>query len=160
MTSRNCSRLPRGILALALPLLLSAQTSSVLTATAPQKTAARRGSTFEAAISVQVRDGYHVNSDAPKEDYLIPLRLRWEGAGPFKVLRVVYPKPEMRNYDFSSKPVSVFSGEFTILTRFQVPPDAPLGPGVLVGTLRYQACSQNLCLPPRTLEVRLPYEIQ
>jgi DsbC/DsbD-like thiol-disulfide interchange protein len=148
------------MLALALPLLLSGQSSSVLTATAPQKTAAQRGSSFETSITVQLRNGYHVNSHAPKEDYLIPLRLSWGDAGPLKVLAVVYPKPEMRNYAFSSQPVSVFTGEFPILTRFQVPPDAPLGPGVLLGKLRYQACHQDSCLPPRTLEVRLPFEIQ
>jgi hypothetical protein len=42
----------------------------------------------------------------------------------------------------------------------KVPPSAPLGPGVLVGKLRYQACNDNSCLPPKTLEVRLPYQIQ
>lgn len=160
MTLRNCSSLPRRILALAVPLWLFGQSNSVLTIAAPPKTAAKRGSPFEASITVQLRDGYHVNSHAPNDDYLIPLRLRWDEAGPLKALEVVYPKPELRNYPFSSKPVSVFTGDFPILTRFQVPAGAPLGPGVLLGKLRYQACNQNSCLPPRTLEVRLPYEIQ
>jgi DsbC/DsbD-like thiol-disulfide interchange protein len=163
MISRNCFSLLRSIPALAwlaIPLWLSGQSSSVLTATAPPKTAARRGCALEARITVQLRNGYHVNSHAPNDDYLIPLRLRWDQAESLKAIEVVYPKPELHNYAFSSKPVSVFTGDFPILTRFQVPASAPLGPGVLLGKLRYQACNHDSCLPPRTLEVRLPYEIQ
>lgn len=145
--------------ALASPPVLLGQSSSVLTATAPQKTVAKRNRTVEVKIAVQLRDGYHVNSNSPNDDYLIPLRLRWDQSGPLKAVEVIYPTPELRKYNFSSKPLSVFTGDFSILTRFKAA-DAPLGPGALVGRLRYQACDEESCLPPRTLEVRLPFEIQ
>ena len=75
-------------------------------------------------------------------------------------VEVVYPKPEEKNYPFSSKPVSVFTGAFEVVTRFKVDGRAPAGPGVLVGKLRYQACSDDTCYRPATLEIRLPYEIR
>ena len=161
MISNNFFRLPLGTLGLALAFFtpaLRAQGNALLTATPPQKITARRDGTVEAAVSVRVRDGYHVNSNAPNEDYLIPLRLHWE-TGPLSAAAVTYPKPEEKNYAFSTKPVSVFTGEFQVVTRFKVEAGAPAGPGVLVGKLRYQACSEDTCYRPATLEIRLPYEI-
>jgi hypothetical protein len=110
-------------------------------------------------IPVQLRSGFHVNSNTPAEDYLIPLRLTW-GEGALKPVEVVYPKPEMRSYEFSSKPMSVYTGDFDLVCRFKVDGNAPVGPGGITGKLRYQACSQTACFPPRTVEVRLPYEIR
>jgi len=139
---------------------LGAQDSPVLSATAPAVTLLQRGGTASAKLAVHLRGGYHVNSHSPNDEYLIPLRLRWEEGGPVKALQLTYPKPELRDYGFSDKPVSVFTGNFVIVTRLQAAADAPAGSGTLAGTLRYQACTEKLCLPPRTLEVRLPYEIR
>jgi hypothetical protein len=136
-----------------------AQDNRFLTATPPAKIVARRSATVESRLSLDLRPGYHVNSNAPNDDYLIPLRLRWE-AGPLESVEVVYPKAEMRHYPFSAKPVAVFSGQFQVLTRFKVAAGAPIGPGVLIGKLRYQACSEDTCYRPATVEIRLPYEIR
>ncbi len=137
---------------------LSAQTSALLTVAPPRKTAAKRNETVEVRLSAHVQQGYHVNSNAPNEDYLVPLRLKWE-PGPLTAAGIVFPKPEQKNYSFSAKPVSVFTGEFPIVVRFKVAADAPGGPGVLIGKLRYQACSEDTCYRPATAEIRLPYEI-
>lgn len=136
-----------------------AQSSGVVTAVAPPKTVVARGSTAEARVRVQLRNGYHVNSNTPADEYLIPLKLTWTSA-PFEAAETVYPKPKMEKYSFSAKPLSVFAGDFDILTRLKAPAGAPPGPGVLLGKLRFQACNDNSCLPPKTVEVRLPYQIQ
>ncbi len=120
---------------------------------------AKRGATVETKLAAAVRPGFHVNSDKPQEEYLIPLRLKWE-PGPLTAVSVVYPKPEMEKYAFSDKPLSVFTGSFPIVTKFTVDPKAPAGPGTLIGKLRYQACSNDTCFAPKTVEVRLPYEIE
>lgn len=73
---------------------------------------------------------------------------------------IVYPKPQFENYAFSKKPVSVFSGTFVIETNFKVAPDAPAGPATIAGKLRYQACNARECLPPKTIEIQVPVEVQ
>jgi hypothetical protein len=110
-------------------------------------------------LTCQIRGGYHVNSNTPADQYLIPLRLTWD-ASQIKTIDVSYPKPQMVSYSFSPKPLSVHTGDFDIVTRFQVPPQAPLGPSVLAGKLRYQACNDSMCLPPKTVEVRLSLDIR
>ncbi|HWB96226.1 MAG TPA: protein-disulfide reductase DsbD domain-containing protein [Bryobacteraceae bacterium] len=125
----------------------------------PPKVVAQRGAAADAKISVQLQPGYHVNSNTPSEDYLIPLKLTWTPAA-LDPANTVYPKPKQEKYQFSPKPLSVFTGNFELVTHFKVPAAAQRGPGILLGKLRYQACNDNACFPPKTVEVRLPYEVR
>ena len=77
------------------------------------------------------------------------------GNGAAEAGEVVFPKPLQEKYEFSAKPVSVFSGEFKTQTKFKL-----LSTGTMIGKLRYQACSDKVCLPPRTIEVKLPVEVR
>ncbi len=110
-------------------------------------------------IAVQVKNGYHVNSNAPNEDYLIPLRLTWE-APALEDIEIAYPKPQMSSFSFSSKPLSVYTGDFQLVTRFGIPATAKAGLTVISGKLRYQACNDSSCFPPKTVELKLPIEIR
>jgi hypothetical protein len=56
--------------------------------------------------------------------------------------------------------LSVFTGNFELVTKFKVSAAAATGPGMMLGKLRYQACNNNSCLPPRVVDVRLPVVIQ
>jgi thiol:disulfide interchange protein DsbD len=121
----------------------------------PAKITVKRGAQGEVRLQVKLQDGYHSNSHTPSEDYLIPLRLTWDPAT-FATAEVVYPKPHLEKYEFSPKPLSVFTGNFEIVTKYKVAMDAPTGPGMVTGKLRYQACSTDACLPPKTITVQLP----
>jgi len=139
---------------------LSAQSSSYLTADVPQKLIVKRGATVEAKIAVSVEPGFHVNSNTPSDAYLIPLKLTWTPGGALEPGAVVYPKPQMEKYAFSEKPLSVFTGDFSVTAKFKVPATAPFGMGMMVGKIRYQACNNNSCFPPKSAEVRLSYQVQ
>lgn len=136
-----------------------AQNSEILSVASPRTLVAKRGAAAEARLAVSLRPGYHVNSSTPSEDYLIPLRLSWSAA-PLEVVEVVYPAPKLEKYAFAARPLSVYSGDFQIVTRFKTPPAAAAGSIVLAGKLRYQACTSSMCLPPKTVVVRLPVDIR
>src|SRR5258706_3112792 len=122
---------------------------NVLSVATPEKITAKAGSAVQAKLSVQVRSGYHINSNAPADEYLIPLRLNWTGA-PLETVETIYPKPRMEKYSFSEKPLSVYTGDFELVTRFKVPASAAPGQTTLTAKLRYQACTDRMCLPPKT----------
>jgi hypothetical protein len=160
MASNSYYRLPRLALPAALVLgTLAAQTSQILTVAPPAKVVVKRGGTAEATLSVKLQQGYHVNSNTPSENYLIPLRLTWV-AGPLESVSVTFPKPVMEKYEFSSKPLSVFTGNFEIVTKFKPAANASQGPAYLSGKLRYQACNDKACFPPKTVDIKLPVSIQ
>ena len=162
MVSHSFCSLPRLPLLAALLCLpsLFAQSSGYLTVGQPQKVAGKRNAAVQAKIPVSVRPGYHVNSNTPSEEYLIPLKLTWTSTGAIEGGSVTYPKPSLEKYEFAEKPLSVFTGDFELVVSFKVAAKAPAGPGAAVGKLRYQACNDRACFPPKTVDVTVPYQIQ
>jgi len=136
-----------------------AQSNAILTVAQPEKLVAKRNTEITARIDVSIAEGYHINSNAPHEVYLIPLRLTWTPE-PLSVETVIFPKPRDEKYQFSDQPLSVFTGNFAIATKFKVPAAALSGPAILAGKLRYQACNSNMCFPPKTVELKLPIEVR
>ena len=110
--------------------------SNVLSVIPPEKLIAKRNQTITADFRIQLREGYHVNSDKPADPYLIPLRFTWL-PGSAQVVETQFPAPKMEKFEFSQKPVSVFDGEFKTTAKVRIPADAPTGLSKLAGKLRY-----------------------
>jgi hypothetical protein len=151
MRLRNCWLL--------LPLALSAQMSPNLTVTPIPTVKAAKGATATVAITAHLPAGYHANSNKPTEAYLIPLTLKWT-SGPLTMDSIAYPAGSMEKYSFSDKPLSVVTGDFTITTKFKVPADAAPGPAAETGTLRYQACDNHACYPPKNVPVNVTVSVE
>jgi len=138
---------------------LRAQGNSVLSIAPPEKLTVKRGATAEIKLRAQLQPGFHVNSNAPADEFLIPLKLTWANE-PLQSEQITYPKPQFEKYAFSPNPVSVFSGNFEIATRFKALPNANPGLAMMTGKLRFQACNNKECLPPRTIDVRFAVDLQ
>lgn len=156
MRLSNCSRKRANrVLPLLLLPLLAAQ-SNVLSVDPADPVSGKRGENVVIKTSLRLREGYHLNSHQPEEAYLIPLRLTWDVES-VETVRVDFPAPKHERYAFSEKPLSVFTGDFVITST--VKPKVA-GFRVLTGKLRYQACSHNACLPPKTIEIKLPADFR
>jgi thiol:disulfide interchange protein DsbD len=131
---------------------------NVLSLAPPATIAAKAGETTNATLSITIASGYHANSNKPVDPYLIPLQLTWN-SGPLTAASVVFPKPQIRKLGFSTKPASVFTGNFDVVTRFRVASDAAPGTSTVTGKLHYQACDDRSCLPPANIDVAVPVVI-
>jgi hypothetical protein len=147
------------LLAAATSPSLRAQSNSVLGTAPIERLTVKRGATADVKLKAQLQSGFHVNSNAPADDFLIPLKLTW-AKEPLETEQVTYPKPQFEKYAFSANPVSVFSGVFEITTRFKALPNASPGLAMMTGKLRFQACNNKECLPPRTIDVRFTVDLQ
>ena len=154
MALKHFSRL---LAAVCLPLLM-AQTN-ILTVEQPEKVTVKRGATAHSKLKLALQPGFHVNSNKPSDDYLIPLKLTWL-PGALETVEVAFPKAGMEKYEFSEKPLSVYTGTVELTTTFKTAAGAAVGPGVLLGKLRYQACNNKACFPPKTVDVKLPFSVQ
>jgi cytochrome c biogenesis DsbD-like protein len=113
-----------------------------------------RGMSFQVAVVLKIRAGFHVNAREVSADYLIPTDLRAEVPAGFKLGNIVYPKGTLQTFTFSKdKRLNVYSGNVTIRVPLTVLAGAPLGPQHVPMKLRYQACSTEICLPPVTKDV-------
>jgi Thiol:disulfide interchange protein DsbD, N-terminal len=112
---------------------------------------AGRGSSFQIAVVMKIRPGFHVNAREKSEEYLIATDLKAELPVGFSNGEVSYPKGKLENFSFSKKPLNVYQD--TVILRLPVTAlaNAPLGEQHIALKLRYQACSTELCLPPATL---------
>ena len=113
-----------------------------------------RGQSFQVAVVMKLRPGFHVNAREVTFDYLIPTELRAEVPAGFKIGEVIYPKGKLETFAFAKdKPLNVYSDTATLLLPLTALPNAPLGPQHVALKLRYQACSTEICLPPVTKDV-------
>jgi hypothetical protein len=133
--------------------------SPQLAVTPPEQVTVKRGGSATVKVSATLSEGFHLNSHTPAEDYLIPLTLKW-APGSVEAADVIYPKAQMVKVPFQEKPLSALTGKFEITTQFKAPATAALGPSTVIGKLRYQACNDKACFPPKTLDVKLPVEVQ
>jgi len=144
----------------ALPLTAQSSAAGHLAVGTPEKIAGKRGAVVQSKIPVTIREGFHVNSNKPNEEFLIPLKLTWSSTGALEGGTITYPTPTQEKYEFSEKPVSIFTGSFNLVANFKVAANAPAGPGIAAGKLRYQACSDKACFPPKTVDVSISYQVQ
>lgn len=101
--------------------------------------------------------GFHVNSNKPNGEYIIPLTLKWTAA-PLEAGTVEYPKPE--SLKVGNDLLSVFTGTFVIESQFRAPANATPGAATITGKIHYQACNTTMCFRPSTLEVHVPVLIE
>lgn len=118
------------------------------------KVALESGRQLVVPVAVQVRSGFHINSNQPAGVYLIPTELTWENEI-LELQDVAYPPADLIEYKHSEEPLSVYSGKFIIHSSFSVPVQIPDSLIDLHGKLRYQACNEKACFPPTTLPVNI-----
>lgn len=114
---------------------------------------AGRGSSFQIAVVLKIRHGFHINAREKSEEYLIATDLQAVPSAGFKVGEVAYPKGQLHSFSFSQKPLNVYEGTITLRVPVAALTNAALGPQRLPFKLRYQACNDELCLPPVRLDV-------
>jgi hypothetical protein len=100
--------------------------------------------------------GFHVNGDKPKDEFLIPLKLTW--TGPLETKSITYPKTE--EIKVGNQMLLVLTGTFMIHTNFAAPQSLAPGSTTMTGKLRYQACNNEMCFRPSSVEVKLPVVVE
>jgi len=118
-----------------------------------------RGKPGSVELDFRVKQGFHINSNHPNSPYLIPTILKLDPPTDIAVGAVDYPAG--RNLSFAFAPdekLNVYSGDFAV--RVTVHPLHTVIPGKynIRGQLRYQACDDRACYPPRNLP--LHFEVQ
>src|SRR5579863_71959 len=118
------------------------------------------GKEFQAAVVVEIARGFHMNSNKPSDQYLIPTTLTAQVPAGFKVLDTIYPAGRLEKFSFSpNKPLDVYTGSVVLRLRLSVQPDSQVGAATIPMTLRYQACNDSVCLPPVKVPVNVKFEI-
>jgi hypothetical protein len=132
---------------------------SVTLAPVPPVTAER---TKQTAVNLDFRvpRGYHVNSNAPKSEFLIPTALKMDLPTDIVLGRIAYPAGVDVSFPFSpDEKLNVYTGDFTIALAVHPLQSVVPGKYMMHGVLRYQACDNAACYPPKTVPVRFEVKV-
>jgi hypothetical protein len=97
-------------------------------------------------VTIAVDPGYHINANPASDASLVSTQLTLSGYPDFKV---DYPAGQRFKAPFAPQGIAVYQGRVTLQGHL---PPAPAG-RPSVASLRVQACNDEVCLAPATIEV-------
>jgi thiol:disulfide interchange protein DsbD len=108
----------------------------------------RKGDEFKIGIKAKIDDEWHINSNKPLEEFLIPTVVEFEQKKGLVFGKIHYPEGILKRFDFSDSPLSVYDDEVLIWLQVRATENIDLGETTLTGKLSYQACNDVSCLAP------------
>lgn len=113
-----------------------------------------RGQAGSVRLNFRVAPGFHINSNTPKSEFLIPTALKMDAPTDIALTKLTYPMGKDMSFPFApDEPLNVYSGDFAV--SMTVRPLHTVQPGkyAIHGELKYQACDNAACYPPKKLPV-------
>jgi len=130
------------------------QTPSWVTSIPADKISVRPGQPATLRLRFKVADGYHINSNKPGSELLIPTKLQLNPPTDIGLGSITYPKGHDLTLAIApDQPLNVYTGEFTITAKVSALRGASPGKYKVHGQLKYQACNDRSCFPPKLAPV-------
>lgn len=123
-----------------------------------EKGTVSRGDRARGAVVLSIPSGLHVNSNRPASEYAIPTSVRMTGSG-VKVSSVRYPRGKNKKFQFSETPINVYEGRAVFPFTVTVPKNFRGSFVRVTAIIRYQACTDEVCYPPKTTEILLTAKV-
>jgi len=121
-----------------LPVMLSCE---------PNKLSIAKGGTASIIVRLTLSEGWHVNSNAPRNDYAIPLSLT--SLNENVSLKVTWPKG--KRLVSAGERVDVFSDRDVLIPVSILANEKATG--TIVISITWQVCNEDSCLSPETLQI-------
>ena len=120
-----------------------------------------RGGNAPLDIALRVNRGFHVNSHQPNDELLLPTVVhlnppRWNRDHEHRLSR--RPRSWRCPLPDNDK-LSVYSGSFAVTAEVRVPKSAAVGTQRVHGEVRYQACDNRQCFPPKSTPLEFDVKI-
>ncbi len=116
----------------------------------PEQVSVTAGKPVPLALHFLIKQGLHINSHTPGDEYLIPTAFTIPDGAGVRLHAATYPPGTIFTLPVDpTVKLNVYTGEFVIQVRIV----AEAGNHLVQGKLRYQACDNNACMPPTTITV-------
>jgi hypothetical protein len=119
------------------------------------------GKSAKVDLDFRVSPGFHINSSHPHDELLVPTTLKLHPPTNIMVGRIDYPPGMDMTFDFlPGEKLNVYAGDFRISAL--VIPTGTVTPGMyrVHGFLKYQACDNRQCYPPREAPADFNVQVQ
>ncbi len=116
------------------------------------------GTQFKVVLNAQIAESWHINSNKPYDEFLIASSLTVK-SNKITLQNAVYPKAQDLKFEFSEKPVSVYSDKIKIELTFSLNKNTPNGKFSFPVQFNFQACNDQTCMPPTSTSTDLLIEV-
>jgi hypothetical protein len=117
------------------------------------------GGAGEAAVRLDIAQGYHVQANPASDKFYVATELRTEPQDGLTPGKPVYPAGLQRKLGFADKPLSVYEGSVLIKLPLRADAAASKGRRTLRAKVRVQTCNDETCQPPREIDAPIPVTI-
>lgn len=127
----------------------------------PLRVNTRAGAAVDVTLFASIKKGFHLNSDKPTLEYLVPTRVEVLNPSVLRLEKAEYPDGELKSFGFApDEMLSVYEGLVRVPVTLRMKFSAPVGVHEVRLALHYQACNDRLCLRPaqRTVQVSVQVE--
>lgn len=117
------------------------------------------GGKYPLEIIIKITEPYHINAPNPSDISLVPTTIVLSSDHGSEFSPPEFPEPEMKTMGFSEIPLAVYEGTILIKTTVALPSDFPERTFTIHGELGYQACDDNTCMAPASLEFNQSFPV-
>ncbi len=121
--------------------------------------AVKRGGAAKGTIVMNIPNGLHVNSSRPNTEYAIPTVVNLSASG-VKIGTVMYPRGSNRKFEFSDDTLNVYENRAVFNFNVAVPSNYKANTVKIRAVVRYQACTEQVCYPPKNKEITLTARVR
>jgi Disulphide bond corrector protein DsbC len=126
----------------------------------PEISTLTRGRPQTVNLQFRIASGFHINSNMPKQDYLKKTELKLDPPTDIAIGKLTYPEGEDRGFAFApDEKLSVYTGDFVIGVTVHPLKSVVPAKYAIHGTLKYQACDNAACYPPKQLPVSFEVKV-
>jgi hypothetical protein len=120
----------------------------------------RPGSKIAIELSAEIQDGWHVYGLTQVSGGPTPLRVSLDENGTAQIAGAASGTASVKKHDSSfDLDTEVYIHLFSIHFPLQVKQHASAGDQSVPVSVRFQACNDRTCLPPRTVHLPVPVEV-
>jgi hypothetical protein len=124
------------------------------------KTSVVQGSTIEIDLSAEVQEGWHVYGLTQAPGGPTPLHVTLDENEVIQTFSIKSGTASVKKHDPSfDLETEFYPGSFTLDIRTQVKQRAAAGDHSIPVSVRFQACNDRTCLPPKTVHLSVPIEV-
>jgi DsbC/DsbD-like thiol-disulfide interchange protein len=118
------------------------------------------GASTDTVVRLKVDEGYHINANPAAFPYLIATQLDIPKAEGISAAGISYPPPLKKKFSFADDLLAVYEGEAELKVSLLADKGAKRGQTSIPAKLRIQACDDQVCYPPGTIDVWIPVTVK
>lgn len=103
---------------------------------------------FTVFININIKDGWHLNSNKPLDEYMTPTSIKLKNTSGIKILNIEYPPEMITKLQFSDSELSLYEGMVTIKVTLKADDVFIKDKKKAEFELEYQSCNNQTCLFP------------